>query len=96
MCGVIDGNVRDKHKLVRFGYATFSKDGLWVKGHEFHYWDSDDCGSDWIAEKNSGKSYECIHDDGRTVAGFPHFYYYSNPELPLEFIRRCLAYSRGR
>jgi cobyrinic acid a,c-diamide synthase len=96
MCGVIDGNVRDKHKLIRFGYATFSKDGLWVKGHEFHYWDSDDCGSDWIAEKNSGKSYECIHDDGRTVAGFPHFYYYSNPELPLEFIRRCLAYSRGR
>ncbi len=96
MCGVIDGNVKDEHRLVRFGYATFSNGGLWVKGHEFHYWDSDDCGSDWNAEKNSGKSYRCIHDDGRTIAGFPHFYYYSNPEMPLEFIRRCLEYKSQR
>ncbi|MBO4797239.1 MAG: cobyrinate a,c-diamide synthase [Candidatus Methanomethylophilaceae archaeon] len=92
MCGVIEGNVSDSKKLVRFGYATFSseKKDLWSKGHEFHYWESENCGEDWEASKPSGASYRCIHDDGTLIAGFPHMYYYSNPGFPEAFLRKCI------
>ena len=98
MCGVFDGNSENTNKLVRFGYATFrsEKTGLWCKGHEFHYWESDTCGDDWTATKPTGASYRCIHDDGRVIAGFPHLYYYSNKELPMEFLRRCQGYRNRR
>ena len=86
MCGVIPGEVRNTGKLTRFGYAEFSplkSDGVTrgeisVKGHEFHYWDSDNCGSDWRAVKANGREYDCMHDTGRMLAGYPHLYYYSN------------------
>ena len=94
MCNVIDGDSKNMSKLTRFGYATFESksSGIWCKGHEFHYWDSDNCGSDWKAKKPSGLEYRCIHDDGRIIAGFPHLYYYSNPDIAAEFIGRCLEY----
>ncbi len=94
MCDVIKGDSKNMKKLTRFGYATFrsKSGGIWCKGHEFHYWDSDNCGSDWKAEKPSGLGYECIHDDGRIIAGFPHMYYYSNPGIAAEFIGRCLRF----
>ncbi len=97
MCDVINGNSENSSRLVRFGYATFrsNRTGLWCKGHEFHYWESDNCGEDWTATKPSGASYACIHDDGRMIAGFPHLYYYSNMELPKEFLRRCREYRDG-
>lgn len=103
MCGVIPGEVRNTGRLSRFGYATFtpSGDGVMpagtsVKGHEFHYWDSDNCGSDWNAVKSSGKSYDCMHDTGRMLAGYPHLYYYSNPQAPYWFLRRCQEYRSER
>ena len=102
MCGVIHGSVRNTGRLTRFGYATFTPlrdDGLTggslsIKGHEFHYWDSDNCGSDWKAVKANGREYECIHDTGTMVAGYPHLYYYSNPEFATRFLERCLEYRR--
>ena len=104
MCGVIPGEVRNTGKLTRFGYATFTPlvpDGvtrgvLSVKGHEFHYWDSDNCGSDWRAVKANGREYTCIHDTGTMVAGYPHLYYYSNPEFALRFLERCREYAERR
>ena len=101
MCGVIPGEVRNTGKLTRFGYATFSPlkgDGVTqgeisVKGHEFHYWDSDNCGSDWKAVKTGGREYTCMHDTGRMLAGYPHLYYYSNPEFATRFLERCLEYN---
>lgn len=90
MCGVIRGSVTNKHKLTRFGYITLktrSGGGTEVRGHEFHHWDSDNCGSDWTASKPSGRTYECMHDDGRLIAGYPHIYYYSNPSYITEFLR---------
>lgn len=104
MCGVIPGEVRNTGKLTRFGYATFTplvpdgvtRGGLSVKGHEFHYWDSDNCGSDWKAVKANGKEYICIHDTGTMVAGYPHLYYYSNPEFALRFLERCKEYAERR
>ena len=104
MCGVIPGEVRNTGRLSRFGYATFSplrddgvtKGGLSVKGHEFHYWDSDNCGSDWKALKTGGREYTCLHDTGTMLAGYPHLYYYSNPEFATRFMERCLEYRNRR
>ncbi len=104
MCGVIPGSVRNTGKLTRFGYATLTplkddgvtKGELSVRGHEFHYWDSDNCGSDWKAVKTGGREYACMHDTGRMLAGFPHLYYYSNPEFASRFLERCREYRESR
>jgi len=97
MVGLIHASVSNRHRLNRFGYISItSKDGssipgdMCVKGHEFHYWDSDDCGDDCVAVKPSnGKSYGCMHCHDNLVAGFPHLYYYSNPDFAYRFIGRC-------
>ena len=104
MCGIIHGAVRNTGKLTRFGYASFSPlndDGvtrgpLSIKGHEFHYWDSDDCGEDWKAVKTGGREYRCMHDTGTMLAGYPHLYYYSEPEFAARFLERCLEHRNGR
>ena len=54
MAGVIRGEAAPKEKLVRFGYinltgvvdGTFLKRGERIRGHEFHYWDSTNNGTD--------------------------------------------------
>ena len=98
MCGFLEGEARNTGKLTRFGYAEFTScegmlpAGTRVKGHEFHYWDSTDPGSDWSARKPSGREYGCIRDSGSVVAGFPHLYYYSNPDVPAAFVRRAIGY----
>ena len=98
MCGAIKGETRNMHKLTRFGYIrlTPKDDSLGtVRGHEFHHWDSDNCGIDWIAENKRNTRYQCIHDDGRIIAGYPHLYYYSNPKIAEEIIRRASVYSKS-
>jgi cobyrinic acid a,c-diamide synthase len=98
-CGVIKGEVRNTGKLSRFGYITVGsddsdsilKDGP-VKGHEFHYWDSDNCGDSWKAVKTNGKEYSCMHEEGGLVAGYPHLYFYSNPSVPYNFLRKVQDY----
>ena len=94
MCGVITGTTHNTGSLKRFGYITLNKDGISIKGHEFHYWDSDSCGEDWIACRKSGQTYNCIHDDGRLVAGYPHLYYPSSPEFVRMVIERAEQYRR--
>ena len=96
MCGVIDGTSWNTGGLRRFGYVTLSKGGLSVKGHEFHYWDSSSCGSDWIACRKNGQTYTCIHDDGVMVAGYPHLYYNSNPEFVRNMILRAERYRASK
>ena len=98
MCGVIPGETRNMEKLTRFGYVRLSpNDGSLgvVRGHEFHHWDSDNCGEDWTAENKKGVKYKCIHDDGKIIAGYPHLYYYSNPKIAEEIIRRARSYSKS-
>ena len=98
MCGAIKGETRNMHKLTRFGYIRLTpKDGSLgiVRGHEFHHWDSDNCGTDWTAVNKRNTEYQCIHDDGRIIAGYPHLYYYSNPKIAEEIIRRASVYSKS-
>ncbi|MBR2540297.1 MAG: cobyrinate a,c-diamide synthase [Mogibacterium sp.] len=105
MCGVIGGTSSDTGKLGRFGYITVSGSGaadsllsgLSVKGHEFHYFDSDNNGSDAVAVKpGSGKSWECIHADSNCIMGFPHLWYPSCPELVFRFRDSMMAYRESR
>jgi len=102
-CGAIKGEVRNTGKLSRFGYITVSSDsegsilsGGPVKGHEFHYWDSDNCGDSWKAVKTNGKEYRCTHEEGGLVAGYPHLYFYSNPAVLFNFLEKIRAHRLGR
>lgn len=96
MCGVISGTTWNTKGLRRFGYVTLTNGNTSVKGHEFHYWDSDSCGEDWVASKKNGQTYRCIHDDGRLMAGYPHLYYPSNPEFVKSIVARAEEYRSGK
>ena len=101
MCGAIKGECRYTGKLVRFGYAEFKlkkeNSELFsdiiknpIKGHEFHYFDSTNNGSDFTATKPlSKKSWDCLIFTENMLAGFPHLYYPSNPEIVRWFIDSC-------
>lgn len=105
MAGVLEGRGIPKGKLCRFGYivAKSKKAGVLgetegtIKGHEFHYFDCTENGSDFLAAKPlSDKSYDSMIYGKTMAAGFPHFYYYSNPDMIYEFLRSCAGYRAGR
>lgn len=98
MVGAINGKVYKTNKLGRFGYIELSpieKQGLIstdevIKGHEFHYWDSTNCGESYTAKKPlRNREWNCIHGDKNKCVGFPHLYYYSNPTYIYNFLCRC-------
>lgn len=106
MAGVLDGEGYRTGRLVRFGYMEAKANGIHdgisllfgndchMRGHEFHYWDSTDCGSSFSAWKplTPDKTYSCIIHTPSLIAGFPHFYYYSNPEAICSYIDKCKEY----
>lgn len=95
MVGVINSCCRWTSRLVRFGYVSLSGDfpGKVIRGHEFHYFDSDDNGVDCIAQKPVGnKSWQCVHADGVHWWGFPHLYWWSNVEYAVGFLIKCQEY----
>lgn len=85
--------------LVRFGYMElrekkphFLKKGESIRGHEFHYYDSDCNGDDCTALKPvSGRSWACVHETGCSFLGFPHLYWLSCPEFAERFLDACQA-----
>lgn len=98
MAGIIKGRVFKTDKLSRFGYININSksEDITVKGHEFHYFESTDCGESYIASKPSGKkSWACIHGKENMIAGFPHFYYYSNIDFIYNFLKNILE-RKGR
>lgn len=99
MVGAIHGKAYHTNKLGRFGYIEISpkemqgflKDKKSIKGHEFHYWDSTNCGESYQAKKPlRKKEWDCIHADDIKCVGFPHLYYYSNLSFIYRFLCRCL------
>ena len=102
MTGVIPGKVWRTPKLTRFGYITLTQNEPLVLGetdfgsspaHEFHYFDSENCGTAFHASKpHSKRGWDCIHGSDRLLAGFPHLYYYANPKIPQAFLKKCLEY----
>lgn len=101
MTGNIKGRTWPVGRLVRFGYVKIMPEearteagylfpGEEIRGHEFHYWDSTDSGSDCLAVKPDGRrSWQCIHMDGNLFAGYPHLYLPSLPAFAERFVRRC-------
>ena len=105
MAGVIPGKVYRTPRLSRFGYVTLTQkkpalgmeDFGEIPAHEFHYFDSENCGGDFHAAKpESKRGWDCIHGTDTMLAGFPHLYYYGNPEVPKAFLKKCLAYKKQR
>lgn len=102
MAGVIDGKAFRTDRLGRFGYITLTANrrqllgetGFAVRGHEFHYWDSECCGDGFHAKKPVGKrAWDCVCGNETLYAGFPHLFYYSNLQVPYRFLEKCQEYT---
>ena len=98
MAGVIPGKTYRTPKLGRFGYITltpnadtaFLPTGEAIRAHEFHYFDSENCGAALKATKPDGRrSWDCSHATETLLAGYPHLFYESNPDLIVRFLRKC-------
>lgn len=105
MAGVIPGSVYRTKRLQRFGYITLRQkqpvlgceDLGEIPAHEFHYFDSTDCGTAFAAQKPlSSRGWDCIHAADRLMAGFPHLHYYGNPRTAVAFLQKALEYKRER
>lgn len=104
MAGVIHACCMKKERLVRFGYLTlnsktdsFLQKGETIRGHEFHYYDSEDNGECAIAKKPVGtRSWECVHAGSDHWWGFAHLSYYSNPKFAEKFAEACRSYKTNK
>ena len=67
--------------------------GTTIKAHEYHYFGSTDCGNSFHARKPScSTEWECMHGTDTFSGGFPHLYYYSNPQAAFEFLKKGSQY----
>lgn len=98
MVGVLNARAYRTPRLGRFGYITltakadtaFLPAGETVRGHEFHYFESESCGDALRAQKPTGsRCWDCGHSRGNLLMGFPHLYYPSDPQLIERFLRAC-------
>ena len=97
MVGAVPGKAYYTGHLTRFGYITLSEGKVFgrevgdIRSHEFHYFESEHAGEAFLASKPSGKrSWRCIRSGSSLFAGFPHLYYYANPEVPKAFLECCV------
>lgn len=101
MIDIIKTKTRYEGRSPRFGYITVKEnsEGTFlgkneIRGHEFHYFDSEDNGDDCIAVKPVGnKKWLCVHADSHSWMGFPHLYYYSCPEYAHNFLKAAKEYN---
>ena len=100
MAGVVKGKCFYLGKSKRFGYieikeknADYLGKGESIKGHEFHYYESDNNGDSCVAIKPSNKSeYECVIKEENLWAGFAHLYYPSNERFAKSVIKKAEEY----
>ena len=105
MAGVIPGRAYRTPRLNRFGYVRLTQNQPVlgqnelgeIPAHEFHYFDSENCGVTFHAQKpESTRGWECIHGTETMLAGFPHLYYYGNPKVAEAFLKECMKYHSRR
>ena len=100
MVGAINAECHYTGKLVRFGYielqekdANFLPEGEMIRGHEFHYFDSQQNGESCVATKPvTGRNYPCVISKENCWMGFPHLYYPSNPAFAECFVEKAKNY----
>ena len=98
MAGVYPFDAYRTNRLRRFGYVRLlTSSGQEIHGHEFHYWESEDPGTDCEAVKPAGnRSWRCIHEKGAQIGGFPHLYYASCPEFLQGWLDVCAKESQQK
>ena len=98
MAGVYPFDAYRTNRLRRFGYVRLlTSSGQEIHGHEFHYWESEDPGTDWEAVKPTGnRSWRCIHEKGGQIGGFPHLYYASCPDFLRKWLDVCAKGSQKK
>ena len=97
MCGVLPGEGFKTGRLRRFGYQTITapadsllfRAGERIPAHEFHYWDSTQNGTDLIASKADGRSWECGYVSPQFYAAFPHLHFGGALPLSERFVKAC-------
>ena len=103
--GAVEGSAYYTGKLTRFGYIGLkaNREGILgsgctaLKGHEFHYFDSEKNGEDCIAIKPvTGRTYPCVIEKENVWMGFPHLYYPSNPSFADHFVKKAEQYLGGK
>ncbi len=101
MVGFLQGKSWRTDSLKRFGYVnlTAQQDNLLCNAgesfpaHEFHYWDSEITGETFTAQKPLRKSnWKCVVAHNDFWCGYPHLYFYSNPQMAKNFLNRCESY----
>lgn len=93
LVGAIPGHVQMGKRLQHFGYHTLRalRDNLLCKKgesfpvHEYHYYVSDCLGSDFIACKLDGRSWETAHAGPSLFASFAGLYFPARTELAAAF-----------
>lgn len=102
--GIVSGKAFRTPRLGRFGYAklTAQHDGLLagagetLQAHEFHYWDCEQPGEAFLAEKpQSTRTWHCCVSTPTLHAGFPHLYLPGNPQAARRFVAACAKYATG-
>ena len=94
MAGVIPGSCWKTDHLQRFGYVTLraghpggpadALDGM--RGHEFHYYESTNCGTDMrVVKAGDRREWTAMHVGEDHVWGFPHLYLESCPTFAKHF-----------
>ena len=83
--------------------SVFGPAGTVLRGHEFHRYDCDFNGADCTLTKPAAghgraattpRSYEGIYLTDSLAAGFPHFYYWSNPAALAHFLDSSRTWRR--
>lgn len=100
MVGAVAGHASATKSLQSFGYATLTaryntlltRTGETFPIHEFHYWKSDTPGDACRAEKADGRAWDCIVATQTLFAGFPHLYFYVNPDLAARFVKAAAQF----
>ena len=100
MVGYLNGKSYPTGSLRRFGYSVlsggqiFGEDVGEIKTHEFHYFDSEECGDSFHAKKPlSTREWNCMISTKTLLAGYPHIAYRGNVEVARSFLR---AVARNR
>lgn len=105
MTGALPGSGIRRQKLVRFGYASLTAktdsllfaQGEEIPVHEFHYWDSTENGDDFTAKKPvSGRNWQCGFAGKSLYAGFPHLYFWGNPQWAGRFVQAAAQYIKPK
>ncbi len=96
MCACLPGKSFHTPSLKRFGYLTLEDGSVFgrnvgvIRAHEFHYYDSEYCGEDFMAKKPlSNRTWKCMISTDKMLAGYPHIHYAGNPKVAKAYMEAC-------